>query len=192
MLSKDFLLKTFVDLNATKINAHLIEPTSRQLHHFTPDEFQNKSRLNYILLTDAYEFISKNNDAYVIALSTTFDADNTYKAFVGLDVEYPYTLENLNILKAISKEISATMSIVRTKNGFHVFVPELYDNDFTLLNRISDFIELSAALLHHSWVCKYTTAFRKAMSFNELDNIAVDILNEVGHVERGVYTFFDL
>lgn len=192
MTSKELLLGLYTDLHAELVNVHLIPKQAEQLNHFSRFEVQDSSRNNFISLELAEDYIKRYTDNFVIAVSTTYFRNNSYYSFVGLDVEYPCNKENLAILSEVSKDIGTNPYIVQTTHGYHLFDKLVFENDLALFNHLCEYINAAAKLLNHTWVFSYTNDIKNSADYASLMNVAFKILNEIGHVERGQYTFFDL
>ncbi len=190
-VSKNLLESIFTDFGATHVNIHLAENSDFR-HYTRPND--HPIRNLYTPLESLKNIIYPEDK--VVCVSTTYCSDNgsqkKYKAFIGLDVEYPYSKENLEHIQKVCTQMEVKSYVLKTLHGFHLFITETFSNDLEMWYRIADFLSTSARILKHDWVIKYTSAIKKSKEFSELQVTASQILDEVGHIGDTYFTFIDL
>lgn len=191
LVSKILLETIFNDFGATDVNIHLADSSDFR-HHTKPNDHPIR---NVYTPIESLKNIIYPEDK-VVCVSTTYCWNNgsqkEYRAFIGLDVEYPYSKENIEHIQKVCNEIKAKPYILKTLHGFHLFIPESFSNDLEMWYRIAAFISTSAKILKHDWVIKYTSAIKKSKEFSDLQSVASQILDEIGHTGDNFYTFVDL
>lgn len=186
--SRELLTDLFEKLEAEKINVFKVN-TSGFRHNTIPEE--HPTRNEYINLRELENIKASPED--IVCVSTTFlNNKGKYVSFIGLDIEYPPNEQNKTLIETVSAEIGAKHYLLKTLNGYHVFIPEVYDDDLKLWSRISEFLDTTATILNHTWLAKYTSKFKKAKSFENLQHAAESILKTVGHFGDEKVAFVDL
>lgn len=184
---RDYLLTTYLRYKCTKVNVCYIKNYSDHFHTNADDK-----RYAYTANDAIDEFVRSKPKNTVTAISTTFYTTSKYISIIGFDVELVPSADNLAFLSKFLRQYKLKGSIFRTMNGYHLFLNELYDNDFDLITREFELIWAAGKSHGDDWVEEYYKEIKRAQDYKGIKLIARTILKNVGHAESGMYTVFDM
>jgi hypothetical protein len=203
--SAEILLDIFQKNKAELINQYWILVNSPQVQHFT-DPCIHDFRTKLKVLKDFQKYVQYKKYKYLVnqkmcVVSTTFgkmsSSNECYKfsAVPAFDIEYPYKKFGLVILRKACRILKTKMDIFYTENGLHVIVlDEIFKDDIKFWNRLADFIQVTAEILNHKWICEFVSKIRDSKNFSEIQKVCYEILKKVGHLGEGELpsTYIDL